>query len=85
MPVSLIPTELVHEAYMRINAGSNVNWDPEEILARNEALVALEAEDERLAEIVTVRYFAELIVEETARALGIAERTVYRDWATARA
>jgi DNA-directed RNA polymerase specialized sigma24 family protein len=32
-----------------------------------------------------MRYFGGLTVEETAEALGIAERTVKRDWAMAKA
>jgi RNA polymerase sigma factor (TIGR02999 family) len=56
-----------------------------DLLALDEALRALEAEDPRMAEVVALRYFAGLDVEETAAALGISARTVKREWAVARA
>ena len=59
--------------------------DPDEILTVNEALEKLEQEDSRLAEVVTLRYFAGLTEEEAASALGISRRTVQADWRLARA
>jgi RNA polymerase sigma-70 factor, ECF subfamily len=59
--------------------------DPAQILALNEALETLEAEDARAAEVVKLRFFAGLSVEETAEAMGISERTAMREWAFARA
>jgi RNA polymerase sigma factor (TIGR02999 family) len=53
---------------------------PERVLALDEALRKLEAEDARLGEIVMLRYFAGLTQGETAAALGVSERTVERDW-----
>jgi DNA-directed RNA polymerase specialized sigma24 family protein len=38
-----------------------------------------------MAQIVEMRVFAGLSIEEMAAALGISERTVKRDWAVARA
>ena len=38
-----------------------------------------------MAEIVELRYFVGLEVSEVAALLGVDERTVYRDWAMARA
>lgn len=49
------------------------------------ALSALAALDERVAQIVELRYFVGLEVSEVAQLLDIDERTVYRDWAMARA
>ena len=40
--------------------------------------------DERGARVVELRFFAGMGVEETARVLEVAERTVKRDWQTAR-
>ena len=40
--------------------------------------------DERGARVVELRFFAGMGVEETANVLGVAERTVKRDWQTAR-
>lgn len=53
--------------------------------ALDQALSALAALDPRMAEIVELRYFVGLEVSEVAVLLGIDERTVYRDWAMARA
>jgi len=50
--------------------------DPAEILAVDEMLVKLEQADQRAAEIVKLRYFAGLTVDETAQALGLGPRTV---------
>lgn len=51
----------------------------------NEGLQRLALLSPRLAEIVECRFFAGYGEKETASALGISERTVQRDWATARA
>lgn len=42
-------------------------------------------QDERLAEVVRLRFWVGLGTEETANALGCSSRTVKRDWAYARA
>jgi RNA polymerase sigma factor (TIGR02999 family) len=57
----------------------------EQVIAINDALQALAQRSPRLAEIVECRFFAGYNEAETAEALGISERTVQRDWATARA
>lgn len=49
------------------------------------ALKALERLDPRMANMVELRYFVGLEVSEVAALLEIDERTVYRDWAMARA
>ncbi len=59
--------------------------DPDQIMALDGAIERLAKEDARLAEIVRLRFYAGLSVEETAAALGISDRTVKRDWAFARA
>ena len=51
----------------------------------DQALTALAALDPRMAQIVELRYFIGLEVTEVARLLEVDERTVYRDWAMARA
>jgi RNA polymerase sigma factor (TIGR02999 family) len=55
------------------------------ILALNDALGRLAATSLRLAQVVECRYFAGYNDVETARALGISERTVRADWTLARA
>jgi RNA polymerase sigma factor (TIGR02999 family) len=53
--------------------------------ALDEALRALEALDPRMAQVVELRYFVGLEVSEVAALLEVDERTIYRDWAMARA
>jgi RNA polymerase sigma factor (TIGR02999 family) len=57
----------------------------DDLLALDEAIQALKAEEPRLAEVVQLRYYAGLSVEETAGVLGESDRTVNRDWRRARA
>ena len=59
--------------------------DPEQILALDGAIGRLAEQDARLGEIVRLRFYAGLSVEETAAALSVSDRTVKRDWAFARA
>lgn len=59
--------------------------DPAQILALDEALETLRAEDERAAEVVRLRFYAGLGFAEIASLMGCAERTVLREWAFARA
>jgi len=56
-----------------------------DILALNEALADLAAEDPDKADLVKLRFFAGLSEVEVARALGISRATVVRHWAYARA
>lgn len=51
----------------------------------DEAIDQLEQIEPRLARIVELRYFIGLSVEAVARALTIDKRTVYREWAFAKA
>jgi RNA polymerase sigma factor (TIGR02999 family) len=59
--------------------------NPAAMLTLDEAIDELKRFDERLAEVVMLRYFSGLSVEETAAALESSPRTVKRDWAVARA
>ena len=56
-----------------------------EFIALDQALERLSACDPRQAQIVELRFFCGLTVEETAATLGISEKTVKRDWSSARA
>jgi RNA polymerase sigma-70 factor, ECF subfamily len=61
---------------------------PEEdldVLAINDALDRLAGEDPRLAEVVNLRFFVGMSIEETAQAMETSPATVKRDWAFARA
>jgi RNA polymerase sigma factor (TIGR02999 family) len=51
-----------------------------QIVALDDALKALAAEDDRKARVVELRYFGGLSVEETAEVLGVSPETVMRDW-----
>ena len=57
----------------------------ERLLALDEALAKLEERDHRKAELVKLRYFAGLTIEQAAEALGIGTSTADRDWSYARA
>jgi RNA polymerase sigma factor (TIGR02999 family) len=57
----------------------------EDLLALDEALSRLEAEDPLKANLVKLRYFAGLSLAEAAAALNLSERTAGRHWAYARA
>ncbi len=129
---ALRPTELVHEAWLRLFGNSNLQWNdrqhffavaaeamrwvivdltrkqqtrkrgggiapeqlhetsliinapPDEILAVNEALDLLESQDKEAAELVKLRYFVGLTMDETAAALGISKRKAEHIWTYAR-
>lgn len=51
----------------------------------DQALSRLEALEPRVARVVELRYYLGMTVPEVASALAVDTRTVYRDWATARA
>jgi RNA polymerase sigma factor (TIGR02999 family) len=62
-----------------------VSAPSEELLAVNDALAALALEDPQAAEVVQMRYFVGMTVQEIATALDLSPRTVDRHWAFARA
>ncbi|MBK8975497.1 MAG: sigma-70 family RNA polymerase sigma factor [Planctomycetes bacterium] len=56
-----------------------------EILAVDEAIERLQATHPQLAELVRLRFFAGLTLEDAARTLAISERHAYRNWHFAKA
>jgi RNA polymerase sigma factor (TIGR02999 family) len=58
---------------------------PEEILALDDALTGLAAEDPDAARVVNLHFFAGLSIEEAAEALGVSRATAYRQWTYAKA
>ena len=56
-----------------------------DLVRLDEALTALAAVDERKAQVVEMRFFGGLSVEETAEALHVSRDTVIRDWKVAKA
>lgn len=57
----------------------------EDVIAVDEALTKLGREDHVVAELVKMRYFAGLNLDQIAKILGISRRTADRYWAYARA
>jgi len=80
--------------YQKRGAGArNVTFDegrvgiveqPAEIIALDDALKALAEIDPRKSQVVELRFFGGLSIEETAEALSMSERTVKRDWTMAK-
>jgi RNA polymerase sigma factor (TIGR02999 family) len=72
----------------RVELAEGLAWiEPpaDDVLALDEAIRRLEAEDPRLAEVVMLRYYSGLSVEETAAVVGVSVSTLTRDWRYARA
>ena len=56
-----------------------------DVLTMDDALTALAALDQRKAQVIELRFFGGLTVEETASALDVSVKTVVRDWTFAKA
>jgi RNA polymerase sigma factor (TIGR02999 family) len=78
----------------RVDHTSTMNFDnipspgtdrAAEICALDDALSALAQMDARRAQVIELRFFGGLSVEETAAALAVSPQTVIRDWKLARA
>jgi RNA polymerase sigma factor (TIGR02999 family) len=72
----------------RVSLEDAVVFSPErtaELLSLDEALSRLAAKDTRKAQVVELRYFGGLTVEEAALVLRVSPVTVHRDWQLARA
>jgi RNA polymerase sigma factor (TIGR02999 family) len=61
-----------------------IRTPPEEVLALDEALTRLAAEDAEAARLVDLHFFAGLSIEEVAEALGVSRATAYRQWTYAK-
>jgi RNA polymerase sigma factor (TIGR02999 family) len=61
------------------------NLPPDEMLSLNDAIDALAANDPAAAELVKLRYFTGLSIEDAAQMLGLSCTTAYRHWTYARA
>lgn len=70
--------------FEEIELANSPSPEPVDLIALDEALKELESYDSRMGQIVKLRYFAGLSVEETAKVLDINVRTVKRDWADAK-
>ncbi len=67
------------------NAATAETGEPIDLLALDEALSRLELYDARKAQIVSLRYFGGLTIEEVAGAMNLSPATVKNEWAFARA
>jgi RNA polymerase sigma factor (TIGR02999 family) len=67
------------------DAGDAIAPPVDDLLALGEALEKLSAVDRASADLVKLRYFAGLAIDEAAEALGVSPRTADRRWAYARA
>jgi RNA polymerase sigma factor (TIGR02999 family) len=68
------------EDVVAIDASESHRWQE-----LDQALERLAQLDPRQSQVVELRYFGGLTVEETAQVLGISAKTVKRDWSVARA
>jgi len=66
-------------------ADFTIEVSSEHLIALDEALAKLAEEDSVVAELVKLRYFAGLTIEQAATVLKVSRRTAYRYWAYARA
>ena len=55
-----------------------------DLVALNDALATLATFDPRMSQVVELRFFGGLTVEETAAVLSVSPETVMRDWKTAK-
>src|SRR5215831_7783801 len=62
-----------------------VQQEAANVLALDEALTALAERDSRQSEIIELRFFGGLSIEETAAVLNVSPGTIMRDWTFARA
>jgi RNA polymerase sigma factor (TIGR02999 family) len=74
-----------HERIEVADLPGRCDGDPLDLLALDEALRKLEAEQPSKAQLVKLRYFAGCTLEETAQILGVSRATAQRNWAYARA
>src|SRR5262245_14255651 len=58
---------------------------PDQLLALDDALAALESQDAEAGRVFKLRYFAGCSIEDAAELLGISRATAYRHWSFARA
>jgi RNA polymerase sigma factor (TIGR02999 family) len=76
----------VGEQPVPLEEAQSAHRDPEsELLFVDEALQSLQAVDKRKAQVVELRVFMGLSVEEAANVLGVSVETVKRDWRLAKA
>jgi RNA polymerase sigma factor (TIGR02999 family) len=63
----------------------SVDGDSEDLIALDEALTKLAEQEPTIGQVVQLRYFAGLTIEQAAATLGISVRTANRHWSYAKA
>lgn len=66
-------------------AAVTIDPDPDDLLALEEALTRLAAEDSSAAQLAQLRLFAGLTVDDAAKFMGLSRTTGFRHWTYARA
>ena len=80
-----VPANDLHSnGHSSANSSAHSSAHDSEVLRVHESLEALAAIDARLVQVVEMRYFAGMTEPEVAEVLGLAVRTVARDWEKAR-
>jgi RNA polymerase sigma factor (TIGR02999 family) len=69
--------------FEEVNVATSIS--PDQLVALDDALIRLATLDRLAGEIVKLRYFAGLSLDQAAAALSVSTATVYRHWAYARA
>ncbi len=77
--VDITSLDAIHEG------GSDSALGQIDLIALDQALTLLESFDARLSRLVELRFFAGMSLEEAGEKLGMAARTLKRDWRKARA
>jgi len=89
----LVEFARAHQAHKRGGGLRRIELDEEvmpciergaDLIALDDALNALAVIDPREANVVELRFFGGLTVDETAEALGVSDKTVMRDWELAK-
>ena len=78
----------MHAQIVELDAVADVvsgDFGPDDLLRLERALLQLEVEEPRLANLIDLRFFAGLSTAEIASLQDLSERTVSRDWRRARA
>jgi RNA polymerase sigma factor (TIGR02999 family) len=65
-------------------AATAADAQPDELLVLDELIVKLGSEDPEAGQIVKLRYFGGLSIEEAAQLMGVSRSTAYEHWAYAR-
>ncbi len=69
--------------FEKLNVAASIS--PDQLVALDDALVRLSTLDPVAGELVKLRYFAGLALDEAAASVGVSTATAYRHWAYARA